>query len=108
MSEIKVHYQPEHDNVSLVSLLNGHEYLILIKMHKRIRWEVDYVFEAGAIPEITSRTPSGHIHVRALIDNNEVQLSYMIERGMPQDVCDLLEKQTNMLVRKMKKNLMFL
>lgn len=100
MSEIKIFYQPEHRNICLLGKINELDYLVLLVMNKTIRWEVDYIFEAGILPNTK--------HIHAYVNNDKVELSYMLERGMPQSMHDFLEEQTNILIRKMKKNKAFL
>lgn|SRR5574338_146869 len=100
MSQMNITYQAEHGNVCLLDKWNGGDYLILIVMNKRIRWEVDYIFEAGVLLNTK--------HIHALVVDDEVQLSYMLERGLPQDLYDRLVEQTNTLIRKFKKHKAFL
>lgn len=109
MSEVNIAYSPEHNNICLVSTLNGYDYLILLKMNHSIMWEVDYVVEAAGIPTVKNDyAPAGNIHFRALVFDGRVELSYMKERGLPLDVQKLFEDQTNMLINKMKKMMVFL
>lgn len=72
-------------------------------------WEVDYVVEAGGIPTVKNDyAPAKNIHFRTLVFDGKVDLSYMKERGLPSDVQKLFEDQTNMLITKMKKMMIFL
>lgn len=97
---MKISSQPEFNNVCLVDRFNDGDYLIFVKMHKNIHWEVDYVFESGV------GAPKKHF--KTLVVDDKVFLTHLIDEGFSGKLLSVLEEQTNMLVRKVKKNIMFL